>query len=135
MSSLKDFFDKHDFGLLLLRLLLGALLSYHGATFLLQGSSMFRGMGQAASVLGLSAGYLYLGFFVCILYTVAGVFLILGFVFRWTCFVLLLTFAPLLYQYWNTGKLLEPITPHALTVAVVAFSFLFIGPGKFSVDK
>lgn len=135
MPNLADFCKKPDFGLLALRVMLGALLTLHGVGYLMGGSVAYGLLGSAVGLFGMNIMHLFWGFLAALIYTVGGLFIMLGFVFRLVCFLMSLCMFVYAYPYFQNGTLLKPVTPHALTLLILAVCFIFIGPGTYSIDK
>ena len=120
-----------DFGLLLLRVSLGVLFIIICAPVLMSGSAAWSRFGSGIHVIGLSTHYGAWGFVGSLLACAGAVLMIFGLFFRLgvlVCFVIALLHA------FAAGRgvhaLLIPIE-----LVVILLSVLFIGPGKYSVDK
>ena len=84
--------------------------------------------------LGLSSNYQFWGFLGALLGCAGGVLMILGLFFRpGVLLVLGLTFVHLLGAWAGVGSLRANLA--ALELALMLFGLLFVGPGKYSVDK
>ena len=79
MKMFCNFFAKPNFGLLLLRILLGAMMVMHGVPKFLGGSALLTEIGQKMAVLGITFAPLFWGFCAALLETLGGVLLVLGF--------------------------------------------------------
>jgi putative oxidoreductase len=126
---------KPDFGLFFCRLSLGVLITIFGFQNLLKGPSDWAYLGQSMNLLGISFGYVFWGFLAVMIQTLGGLAFILGAFFRWACFLLFSTLLmAVLYHVFQGHSLLKEGTL-ALVFACVFFSYLFIGPGSFSIMK
>tara|TARA_B100001248_G_scaffold261719_1_gene253865 strand:+ start:19580 stop:19990 length:411 start_codon:yes stop_codon:yes gene_type:complete len=135
MKMFCNFFAKPNFGLLLLRILLGAMMVMHGVPKFLGGSALLTEIGQKMAVLGITFAPLFWGFCAALLETLGGVLLVLGFLFRPTALLFVFMFTVNAYYLCNTGADFLNATAYPLEMAIVFLGLLFIGPGKLSVDK
>jgi putative oxidoreductase len=67
--------------------------------------------------------------------TLGCVMVILGFLFRPACILLFITLCVASLAVMHTGKGGLEAASHPIELAILFFSLLFIGPGKYSVDK
>lgn len=144
LKALKlDFLAKYqDFGLLVLRIGLGATIMMHGWPKLVGGPEVWQkygghfasavGMGSwpeslgfMANVMGLASGIIEFG---------GGALLILGLLMRPAAFFLFTTMVvAVLYKMSLGGGFMG--FAHAMEVGIVFFALIFIGPGKYSLDS
>lgn len=83
MKSPARFLDRgRDFGLLVLRLVVGATFVYYGWMKIMGGNSVWSGVGSAAGNFGFKEGYVYWGFGVALVELLGGVALVLGMMVR-----------------------------------------------------
>jgi putative oxidoreductase len=120
-----------DAGLLIVRVGLGVAFIFHGWPRLSGGPKMWVGIGHAAGmpapvVMGFIAGLIELG---------GGLLLALGLFFRPAAVLLLLQMLVALFRvHLPHGDPFNTYS-HALEDAIVFFSLIVIGPGKYSIDK
>jgi len=132
--NLKTFFNKPDIGLLVFRISLGVMFMCHGVPKFLGGASTLESIGKSISVIGISSFPLFWGFMAALTESLGGFLLVIGYKFRVValliCFVMVVAF---LTQF----SVLKPFVKYAwpLEMTFVFFSLIFIGPGKYSVDK
>ena len=132
---LQKLFGTHrEFGLLLLRLGVGALFVYHGAPKLLGGPAAWRQMGVAMHFVGVYSVPAVWGFLAAFSECVGGVCLVLGLFFRLVCLLLLATMAVAATMHFGRGEGLAGAF-HAVENAVLFLALFFIGPGRYSVDR
>ncbi len=125
-----------DFGLLLLRLGIGAtFIIVHGGPKLLAGPERWETLGGAMSLVGIHFLPVMWGFLAAFAESVGALLLLVGFLTRPALFLLTVTmiFAAgahliLWGDDWST-------TSHSLKMGIVFFSLIFIGPGRYSVDQ
>lgn len=123
-----------DFGLLTLRLGLGGMFLFHGVPKLLAGPEKWQALGQAVRFLGVDFMPTAWGLAAALSETVGGVCLILGLFMRPACLALCCTMAVAASMHLGKGEGLGRAA-HAIELGVVFFSLLFIGPGRYSVDR
>lgn len=123
-----------SFGLLLMRLGLGAMMVVHGYPKLAGGPEKWTAIGSAMEHLGVVAYPVFWGFMAGAAETFGGILLILGLAFRPACILLLFTMIVAATKHLANGDSLGAAS-HAIELAFVFFGLLFVGPGKYSVDK
>jgi putative oxidoreductase len=132
LTSLTKF---RDWGLLFLRVALGAFYFYvHGWHKLAGGVRAWHEIGLAVRYVGIHFAPVFWGLMAALSETLGCVLLILGFLFRPACLLLLITLIVASAMHLRKGQGLEAAS-HAIELAILFFSLLFIGPGKFSLDK
>ncbi len=123
-----------DFGLLLLRLGLGAMFAVvHGWPKIAGGAQTWKSIGASMKHLGISFAPEMWGFLAAMAEFGGGILLILGFLFRPACGALAITMAVAATMHLKTDGLAT--ASHAIEVGIVFVSLLFIGPGRFSIDR
>lgn len=134
MAALSSLGKFKNTGLLLMRVGLGILFIMHGYPKLLGGPEMWEGVGGAMGRVGITAFPAVWGFLAGLIETLGGLFIIIGFFFR--PIAILLTFIMLVASLHHLGSgdgLMG--AAHALKMGFVFLGLIFIGPGKYSVDK
>jgi putative oxidoreductase len=131
LTSLTRF---RDWGLLFLRVALGAFYLYvHGWHKLAAGVHVWQSLGMAVRYVGIHHFYLFWGLMAALSETLGCVLVILGFLFRPACLLLLITLCVASAMELHTGGLDR--ASHPIELAILFFSLLFIGPGKYSIDR
>ncbi len=121
-------------GLLLMRLALGILFIVLTGPVLLGGAARWQSFGSAIRNLGLHNHFQIWGFIGALLGCAGGALMIFGLFFRMgVLLVLVLTFVHLL-GVWHGGHALRENLA-AVELFVLLLGILFVGPGKYSVDK
>lgn len=123
-----------DVGLLLLRLGLGAMFVWHGAPKLMRGPEAWTQIGGAMANFGITAAPVVWGFAAALAEMGGGLLLILGFATRPACFFLLVTMIVAATHHLAAGDGLAGAS-HAIEVGIVFLALIFVGPGRFSIDK
>lgn len=121
-------------GLLMLRLGLGAMMMVHGLPKIMGGPDKWIAIGSSMKVIGVDFTPMFWGFMAGATESFGGFLLFLGLFFRPVN--IMLTFTMLIAALVHLGKG-EGIlgASHAIELGIVFFALLFIGPGKYSVDK
>lgn len=132
-----NIFSRHyphfHLGLLLLRIGLGITFICHGFPKLAGGPEGWAGLGGAMGNWGITAVPVFWGFVGATAEFGGGLLLVLGLFFRPACILLVLTMATATRLHIANGDSFSTLS-HALEMAIVFFSLLFIGPGRFSLD-
>lgn len=131
LSGLKNY---TNFGLLVLRIGLGAMMIYHGYPKLLGGPDKWTSLGGAVSSVGINFYPIVWGFLAAAAETIGGALFLIGFAFRLSTVLLFFTMLVASIMHIKEGHGVGEAS-HAIELAFVFFGLLFVGPGKFSVDK
>ena len=128
-----------DAGLLMLRLTLGAIFLWaHGWDKLSGGTKVWHALGAAMGNIGITFWPTFWGFLATMAETVGIVLIMIGLAFRPACLFVALTMAVAGIHVWhgekNAASAIQQAS-HAWELGLVFFSLMFIGPGKYSVDK
>lgn len=123
-----------DFGLLLLRLGIGAMLVMHGLPKLMGGPDKWTQLGGAMQYLGISFMPLAWGLAAALSEFLGGILLLLGVLFRPACLLLAITMAVAASMHLGKGEGLMAAS-QAMELGILFVSLLFIGPGRFSIER
>jgi len=127
--------DKYrDLGLLVLRVGIGAAFVCHGYPKLAGGPDVWARVGGALSALGIDSGHTVMGLVAGLSEFGGGLLLALGLWTRPACFFLLNTMIVATVMHVKAGDPFMKYS-HALEAAILFFSLLLIGPGKYSLDE
>lgn len=121
-------------GQLFLRIGLGALMIVHGYPKLLGGPDMWKQIGGSMANIGVHFAPTFWGFMAGASEAIGGALFLLGLWFRPACLFLMFTMIMAALHHFKAGQGLGQAS-HAIELAVVFFAMLFIGPGKYSMDK
>jgi len=123
----------------MLRLLLGALFLWaHGWGKLAGGLERWEALGGAMKHFGIGVWPTFWGFLATMAETVGVVLIMIGLAFRPACLLVAITMAVAgLHAWHNPAKGVAALqnASHAWELGIVFFSLMFVGPGKYSVDK
>lgn len=135
MALLSSLGKYKNAGLLVIRIGLGlAFLLLHGYPKLVGGPENWKLVGSAMGNIGVGLYPAFWGFMAGLTEAVGGLFLLLGLFYRPTCIFLAFTMFMAALFHIEAGQGLSGAS-HALEMGVVFLGLLFIGPGKYSVDK
>jgi putative oxidoreductase len=123
-----------NFGLLVIRLGLGIMFIYHGYPKLMGGIKTWVQFGSAAKYVGIHFLPVIWGLLAAVVETFGGFLLIIGLAFRPVCLLLIITLIVAAASHFGKGGGM-PDAAHAIEDAIMFAGLLFIGPGKYSVDK
>ena len=130
LTSLTRF---REFGLLFLRVALGAFFIYvHGWPKLAGGLAGWEKLGHSMQVLHIHFAPAFWGFLAAFSESIGAALLLLGFLFRPACILLVITMTVASLTQIKHG-LAE--ASHPIELAILFFALIFIGPGKYSIDK
>lgn len=121
-------------GLLILRIGFGVMFIIHGLPKLSGGVTAWTRVGGAMQYVGIDFLPAFWGFMAACSEVFGGVLLMLGFLFRPACLMLLATMAVAATMHFGKGDGFN-VASHAIEDGIVFLSLLFIGPGKYSIDK
>lgn len=122
-----------DFGLLLLRVSLGVLFIIYAAPVLMGGPNAWAHSGMGVKSIGIHSHFQIWGFLAALLGCLGGVLVIFGLFFRPGILILLLlaTAHAIGVKHGSGFRTALP----SIEVCFVLAGILFVGPGKYSVDK
>jgi putative oxidoreductase len=121
-------------GLLITRVGLGIMFIYHGYPKLMGGPDSWVHIGESMKYVGIRFWPVLWGLLAAATECFGGFLLIIGLAFRPVCILMLVTLIVAALMHLRTGGGLGDAS-HAIEDAVVFAGLLFVGPGKYSVDK
>ena len=120
--------------LLFFRLALGTFFIWvHGWPKLAGGVTTWKKYGLTMKHIGIDFWPVFWGFMAAFSESIGCVLFALGLFFRPACLLLLITMTVAAIADYHGGGVLR--ASHAAEMAIVFFTFLFLGPGKYSIDK
>lgn len=121
-------------GLLILRVGLGVMMMFHGLPKIMGGPDTWAGIGGSMKVIGINFIPAFWGLMAALSEGMGGFLLLLGLFFRPVNMLLTFTMLIAALVHINKGEGIMGAS-HAIELGIVFFSLIFIGPGKYSVDK
>lgn len=134
MAILDSLGNYRNTGLLILRVGLGIMMITHGFPKLASGIAGWESIGGNMKVIGVNFLPMFWGLMAGIAEAVGGLFLILGLLFRPSNILLVFTMVIATLVHYSKGEGLGGAS-HAIELGIVFFSLIFIGPGRYSIDK
>lgn len=134
MAILDSLGKYRNTGLLILRVGLGAMFMVHGFPKISGGVEGWTGLGGSMKVIGIDFLPVFWGFMAAATETFGGFLLVLGIFFRPANILLVFTMIIAALVHFGQGDGLSGAS-HAIELGIVCFGLIFIGPGKYSIDK
>jgi putative oxidoreductase len=134
MALFSNLSNYKNFGLLIIRVGLGIMFIYHGYPKLMGGVNSWEGLGQSTKYAGIHFWPVAWGLIAALTEVFGGFLLIIGLAFRPVCLLLLINMIVATLSHFGKGDGLMGAS-HAIEDAIVFAGLLFVGPGKYSVDK
>jgi len=134
MAILSNLGKYKNTGLLIMRIGLGIMFMFHGYPKLLGGPDSWAAVGDAMKHTGVTLFPVGWGLLAALTETFGGFLIVLGLAFRPASLLLCITMIVASTMHLKGGDGLNGAS-HAIEAAVVFFGLLFIGPGRYSVDK
>jgi putative oxidoreductase len=121
-------------GLLILRIGLGIMMMYHGFPKLMGGPEGWTHLGGSMKVVHIDFLPIFWGLMAALTEGLGGFLLILGLFFRPVNILLVINMVVAALVHFNKGDGWEGAA-HPIELAIVFFGLIFIGAGKYSVDR
>ena len=134
MAALQFLSKYRETGLLLIRASIGLIFIILIAPVLWNGEGSWEHFGSAMRHLDFHSHFKFWGFVGAVLGCAGGVLMILGLFFRIGVLLTLAIMLVHLVAVWDSSGDFHTRLP-ALEMSILLLSLLFIGPGKYSVDK
>jgi putative oxidoreductase len=134
MAYLSKLNSYRNTGLLIIRMGLGAMMIFHGYPIMLGGPEGWAGLGSSTKYIGITFLPVVWGFLAALVETLGGFLLLIGLAFRQVCILLVINMIVAAATHLGKGDGLQGAS-HAIELAIVFAGLLFVGPGKYSVDK
>jgi len=122
-----------DFGLLMIRLVIGVMFLYYGTPMLFGGPEKWAQVGGAMSVFHINFWFNFWGFLAGFTEFFGGICLILGLFFRPACLFLIFVMIVAASMHFSKGQGLFG-AGHAIEDGAVFLGLFFVGPGRYSLD-
>jgi len=134
MALFSNLGNYKNFGLLVIRVGLGLMFIYHGYPSLGGGVKTWEALGSSTKYIGIHFWPVFWGLLSAVVETFGGFLLIIGLAFRPICILLLINLLIAAAMHFGKGDGLDGAA-HAIEDAIVFAGMIFVGPGRFSVDK
>ena len=120
-----------NFGLLIMRLGLAAVLLIHSLPKLFAGSHSWQSVGTTLGFINVGLPVAVLGFTMLLLEALGAVSLISGYFFRIACIILFIIFGLYFFNYFSIGY--QTLMLWSAGLAAVFFGLIYVGPGRYSI--
>lgn len=121
-----------DYGLLIIRIGIGAMFMLHGYPKIMGGTEMWSQIGASMGNIGIHFAPIFWGFMASLAEFAGGLCLIIGFLFRPALAMLIFTmFIAALMHYMKGDGLMG--ASHAIESAIVFLGLFISGPGKYAL--
>ena len=134
MAILDNLGKYRNTGLLLLRIGIGIMFIIHGFPKLAAGPDGWASLGKSMGVIGINFIPIFWGFMAAVTETFGGFLLVVGLFYRPALILLVFTMIIATMVQLSKGGGLKGAS-QAVEMGILFFSLIFIGPGKYSVDK
>lgn len=123
-----------NMGLLIIRIGLGIMFILHGYPKIFGGPDMWTEVGSAMQFLGIDFAPMFFGFMAGVAEFFGGIFLLFGLFFTPGLIFLLMVMLIATFKHIGTADGFVEYS-HSIEMAIVFLGLLFIGPGKYSLDR
>ncbi len=120
-----------NFGLLIMRLGLAAVLLIHSLPKLFAGSHSWQSVGTTLGFINVGLPVAVLGFSMLLLEALGAVSLMFGYIFRIACIILFIIFGLYFFNYFSIGY--RTLMLWSAGLAAVFFGLIYAGPGRYSI--
>lgn len=134
MSPLRKRGIYRNIGLLIIRVGLGIMFILHGFPKMFGGPDTWVEVGSAMQYLGIDFAPMFFGFMAGVTEFFGGIFLLGGLFFMPSVIFLFIVMLVATVQHIGAGDGFISYS-HSIEMAIVMFGLLFIGPGKYSLDR
>ena len=122
---------KTNFGLLIMRVGMAAVLLVHALPKILKGTHNWQSAGTVLNFLDFGLPQTLLGLIILLLEALGAVSLIFGYFFRVACTILFLLFGLNFFYYFSVGY--QTLMLWSAGIAAVFLGFIYVGPGRYAI--
>ena len=122
---------KMNFGLLVMRLGLAAVLLIHSLPKLIGSTPKWQSVGTTLSFINVGVPEAILGFTMLLLEALGAVSLVFGYLFRIACTILFIIFGLYFFNYISIGY--QTLMLWSIGLSVVFLGLIYTGPGKYAI--
>jgi len=134
MYLLNNIYKHRDIGLLIVRIGIGIMFVLHGLPKVVGGEELWIKIGETMQIFGIFKYPVVWGYMAAFVECGGGILLIFGLLHRIVCLLLFLIMLVASVSHLMHGDGFVT-SSHAIESAILFFSLIFIGPGKYSVDN
>jgi putative oxidoreductase len=122
---------KINFGLLIMRVGLAAVLLIHSLPELFGGTHNWQSVGTTLNILNIGVPQTPLGLIILLLEALGAVSLVFGYFFRTACTILFLFFGLNFFYYFSIGY--QNLMLWSAGIATVFLGLIYVGPGRYAI--
>lgn len=134
MAYLSKISSYKNLGLLIGRIGLGGMMMMHGIPKLMGGPKLWAAVGQSMHNFGVDFLPAFWGFMAASAEGLGGLLIVLGLFFRPAAILIMITLIVAATHHFSSGDGWMGAS-HAIETGLAFYVLLFVGPGKYSVDK
>lgn len=134
MNILNNTYNYRDLGLLILRIGIGLMFVLHGLPKVAGGEEVWVKLGETMQIFGLNQYPVVWGYLAAFAECGGGILLIFGLLHRIVCLLLFCTMLVASASHLAHGDGFVA-SSHAIESAILFFSMIWVGPGKYSIDR
>jgi len=123
--------QKNNFGLLIMRLGLAAVLLIHSLPKLIGGAHAWQSVGTTLNFINIGVPQTLLGFIFMLLAALGAVSLLFGYFFRIACTILFILFGLYFFNYFSIGY--KTLMLWSAGLAGVFLGLIFVGSGRYAI--
>lgn len=123
-----------DFGILFLRIALGGMMAWHGFPKFIGGVPLWTEIGGSMAFMGVTIYPVFWGFCAAVAEFFGGIAFAFGLFTRIVALLLAFTMVVAAVMLFRTGAGLQGAS-QAIELGSVFIAMIFIGPGRYSVDR
>ena len=120
-----------NFGLLIMRLGLAAVLLIHSLPKLFAGNQSWQSVGTTLAFINVGVPAAILGFIMLLLGALGAISLMFGYFFRIACIILFIIFGLYFFNYFRIDY--QTLMLWSAGLATVFLGLIFVGPGRYAI--
>ena len=120
-----------NFGLLIMRLGLAAVLLIHSLPKLFAGNHSWQSVGTTLAFINVGVPEAILGFIMLLLGALGAISLMFGYFFRIACIILFIIFGLYFFNYFRIDY--QTLMLWSAGLATVFLGLIFVGPGRYAI--
>ena len=120
-----------NFGLLIMRLGLAAVLLIHSLPKLFAGNQSWQSVGTTLAFINVGLPTAILGFIMLLLGALGAISLMFGYFFRIACIILFIIFGLYFFNYFRIDY--QTLMLWSAGLATVFLGLIFVGPGRYAI--
>lgn len=128
-------FDTENFGKLFIRIFLGIYFVVIGVHFFVSGHDALIVLGTILKILGITFSPIFFGWVLASMHIICGMTILIGFLFRISCFLLgSVTLLEAIIALYTDKNFINGVA-HIFLLSMILFGMMFVGGGRFSAKN